>query len=126
MFTIKECTERERACAECDTENGTTCALAARLCACAEKGDRIFVLNENGPRVVGVLGLRHGKVIVKGVCGDIDEQYRDLMIRALLNACTFMNPITVRGDSTDGYFKRFGFVEKDGGMEVKNTDIRFH
>lgn len=118
MFTIKEYIDSQCSCDKCE--------LCARLGGSAREEDRVFVLDENGPIAAGVLGLERGKVIVKGVYGEIDSQYRDLMNRALLNACSLMNPITVRVKSEDSYWRMFGFKETcDGGMEIMNTDIKF-
>lgn len=114
MFTVKECTDAR-----------IFLPLCAKLGAPACELDRVFVFDEDGPKGVGVLGLRRGTVILKGAYGELDAAYRDVLIRALLNVCTFMNPIKVRVDTVDDYYKIFGFTEKDGGMEVMNTDIRF-
>lgn len=114
MFTIKEWSDGEQVRALCE-----------RLHADAHEGDRVFVLVEGEPKAVGVLGLRHGKVILRGVYGDIDETYRDLMNRALLNVCYDFSPITVRIDAIDDYWLRFGFREVDGGMEVRSDKIIF-
>ena len=87
--------------------------------------DRLWVLNEGGIKAIGALTLRRGKVVVKGVYGNLTPQYLDLMRRALLNACTLMNDITVRVDEVNGYWAQFGFTETDGGMEVLNRNIKF-
>ena len=115
MFTVKECTQYEEGS-----------ALCARLGGSAQEGDRLFVLEEGEPIGVGVLGLRNGKVIVKGVYGTLSPAYRDVLLRSLLHVCRCLDPITVRVEGTDGYYKPFGFTENDGGMEVLNTDISFH
>lgn len=125
MFTVKECTE-QAACGECDAPGSGSCPLCERLGGNASDGDRIFVLYEDGPRAAGVLGLRHGKVIVKGVYGALTPAYRDLMVRSLLHVCRCMQPITVRVDTQDDYYASFGFAPKEGGMEVRNTQIVFH
>lgn len=114
MFTVKECLQPE-----------TALSLCARLGAPAKPGDRIFVLREDGEKAVGLLGLRHGKVIVKGVWGDVDDAYRDVLNRTLLHVCRCMNPIPVRVEQISAYWKQFGFEEKDGGMEILSTDITF-
>ena len=114
MFTIKECTESE-----------VFLPLCERFGAPATELDRVFVFDEDGPKGVGVLGLRHGVVIIKGVYGELDAAYRDVMTRSLLNVCTYMNPIKVRVDEIADYYKIFGFIESDGGMEVMNTAIKF-
>lgn len=114
MFTIKECAESE-----------IFLPLCAGFGAPATEADRVFVFDENGPKGVGILGLRRGVVIIKGVYGELDAAYRDVMTRALLNVCTYMNPIRVRVDTVCDYYKIFGFTEADGGMEVMNTDIKF-
>ena len=125
MFTVKECTQKECACCECDTAQIKSCPLCERLNANAVEGDRIFVLTEGVPKAVGVLGLSRCKVIVKGVFGDIDESYRDVMYRALLNVCRDFNPITIRVEEVNPYFKSFGFTERDGGMEIISSNIKF-
>lgn len=115
MLTVKECTDIESAL-----------KLCARFKADAYDGDRIFVLSEGGePLAVGVLGLKGGKVILKGVFGCIDESYRDLVFRSLLHVCRCMNPITVRVEKADNYFVRFGFTSAGDGMEVPNSMIKF-
>ncbi len=114
MFTVKECTQTEEAN-----------VLCRQLRAPAQSGDRIFVLHEDGPRAVGILALRGAKVVLKGVYGDIDAAYRDVMCRALLHVCRDMQPITLRVDGEDDYWLRFGFEKKDGGMEVCNKDVVF-
>ena len=123
MFTVKECKDKEHACSECD--GATRCGLCSRLGADVADGDRIFVMTEDGPIAVGVLGLKKGKVILKGVYGDISEQYRDLLNRSLLHVCRLMAPIAVRVESVDSYWRRFGFAECDGAMELLNTQIKF-
>lgn len=122
MFTIRECIAENPACDNCKRSG---CALAGKFGADIEEGNRIFVFNEGGVKAVGVLGLEKGKVIVKGVYGDIADEYRDLTCRAMLNVCRNMNGITVRVKSTDKYFLRFGFREHDGGMEIFNKNIVF-
>lgn len=114
MFTVKECTQPEIAFPLCE-----------RLGAPAETGDRIFVLNEDGAKAVGILRLVHGKVLVAGVWGDLNEAYRDVLCRSLLHVCRCMNPIPVRVEQTSAYWKMFGFTEKDGGMEVLSSNITF-
>ncbi len=126
MFTVKECKAGENACDLCEENAGGACALCERLGGAVQEGDRVFVLRENVPLAAGVLGLRDGKVLLKGVYGDITPDYRDVLIRSLLHVCRCMAPITVRVESTDVYYKRFGFTQTDGGMEVRNTDITFH
>lgn len=113
MFTVKE------------TQYEEGSALLARLGGTAQEGDRIFVLDEDGPIGAGVLGLCGGKVIVKGVYGALSPAYRDVLLRSLLHVCRCMQPITVRVEGTDETFTPFGFAEKDGGMEAMNTEIRF-
>lgn len=120
MFTVKECVPQE-SCAD-----GSAKELCARFSAPYTAGDRVFVLREDGARAVGLLGLAHGKVIVRGVYGNIDEGYRDIVIRSLLHVCRCMQPITVRVNEVSAYFAAFGFTEKDGGMEISNTELRFH
>lgn len=124
MFTVKECTKSEYACESCDGY-GAGCALCRKLGAPAEDGDRIFVLCEGGAKAIGLLGLKRGKVIIKGVYGDVDCAYRDVINRSLMHVCRCMNPITVRVESTDEYWRGFGFIESGGGMEIKNTEIKF-
>lgn len=125
MFTVKECTQNEHACDMCDGIDTAYCKLKERFKANVGEGDRIFVLTESEPKALGVLGLGGGKVIVKGVFGDIDESYRDVMYRSLLNVCRGFNPITVRVEGINPYFKRFGFSEQNGGMEINSRDIKF-
>ena len=109
MFTIRECAEGVPACNEDCREHA--CALCERFNADFNEGDRIFVLDDGGAKAVGVLGLKCGKVVVKGVFG---------------NVCRNMNPITVRVESADAsYYSSFGFKAKDGGMEVQNKSITF-
>ena len=115
MFTVKECTDSETVCAVCKEHGYAPSPL-----------DRIFVLDEDGPQAVGVLSLRGAKVVVTGVFGTLDESYRDVLNRSLLHVCRCMDPITVRVDAANAYWKKFGFTETaDGGMEITNTDINF-
>lgn len=118
-FTIKEYTLT-------DVIGGESVMSAVeRLNAAVTELDRLWVLCEDGIKAIGVLSLRRGKVIVKGVYGELDRAYLDLMRRALLNACTLMSDITVRVDEVNEYWLKFGFTEKDGGMEILNRNIKF-
>lgn len=119
MFTIKEYGIDDTVCGE------TVKSAAERLGAKVTDTDRIFALDDGGIKAIGALSLCCGKVIIKGVFGDLDFAYRDLMNRALLNVCALMNDITVRVDEIDSYWNIFGFREKDGGMEILNRDIVF-
>lgn len=101
------------------------CALCERLNADFSEGDRIFVLDDDGAKAAGVLGLKGGKVLVKGVFGEADAAYKELVLRAMLNVCRNMNPITVRAENSDFNYSVFGFAPKDGGMEVHNKSITF-
>ena len=124
MFTIRECAEGVPACNEDCREHA--CALCERFNADFNEGDRIFVLDDGGAKAVGVLGLKCGKVVVKGVFGNVEAVYKDLIVRAMLNVCRNMNPITVRVESADvSYYSLFGFKTKDGGLEVQNKSITF-
>lgn len=123
MFTVKECTENARACEQC---NGASCALCSRYGGKMQEGDRIFVLTDDTPRGVGVLGLHKGKVVLKGIFGDLDAAYRDILLRSLLHVCRCMQPITVRAEGNDARLRAFGFAPADGGMECENTKLNFH
>ena len=114
MFTVKECTDLLAARALCE-----------KWGAPFADGDRVFVLDEDGPQAVGLLGLRKGKVLVKGVYGDVSPAYRELVRRSLLHVCSLMPPIPVRVDETDDAWEAYGFTAHDGGMEAMNTDIRY-
>ena len=115
MFTIKEWPHGEALESVC-----------ARFHADYAEGDRAFVFEEGEPRAVGVLSLyKNTKVLVKGVYGDLDAPYRDLMIRSLLFVASNMNPITVRVHEVSDYYRHLGFTEVDGGMEVRNKEIHF-
>ena len=115
MFTIKEWPPGEALERVCTRYN-----------ADYEEGDRAFVFEEGEPRAVGVLSLyKNTKVLVKGVYGDLDAPYRDLMIRSLLFVASNMNPITVRVHEVSDYYRRLGFTEVEGGMEVNNKEIHF-
>ena len=118
-FTVKEYSLNSEVRGESVT------SAVKRLNADVTELDRLWVLDENGIKAIGVLSLRHGKVIIKGVYGELDYAYLDLMRRALLNACTLMNDITVRVDEVNEYWLKFGFREADGGMEILNRDIKF-
>lgn len=99
--------------------------ICRKLGAEASEFDRVFVLDEDGPKAAGILSLAGAKVLIKGVYGDISESYRDVMNRSLLHVCRCMNPITVRVESASEYWKKFGFGEADGGMEIKSDEINF-
>lgn len=115
MFTVKEWQPSQE-----------LTALCAALHADYADGDRAFVFDEDGPKAVGVLSLYRGtKVLIKGVFGELDAPYRDLMVRALLNVCRNLNPICVRVHECSDYYAAFGFVPVEGGMEVQNTEIVF-
>lgn len=115
MFTIKEWQDGEELRRVCD-----------KVHADFREGDRAFVLVEGEPLAVGVLSLYKGtKVLLKGVYGDIDDRYRDLMCRSLLFVASNMNPIVVRVEEVSEYYRNLGFTEADGGMEVSNKEIRF-
>lgn len=115
MFTVKEWQDGEALKSVC-----------ARLGADYEEGDRAFVLVEGEPLAVGVLSLYRGtKVLIKGVYGDIDDRYRDLMCRSLLFFASNLSPITVRVNEVSDYYRALGFTETEGGMEVNNKEIRF-
>ena len=118
-FTVKEYSLRDEVCGE------SVVSAASRLRADVSELDRLWVLDEGGVKAIGALALRHGKVVIKGVYGNLSPQYLDLMRRALLNACTLLNDITVRVDEVSDYWAQFGFKEADGGMEVLNRDIKF-
>ena len=118
-FTVKEYTLD-------NTVGGESVRSAAkRLQAGVSELDRLWALDEGGIKAIGVLSLRRGKVVIKGVYGEIDYAYLDLMNRVLLNACTMLNDITVRVDEVSEYWAQFGFKEIDGGMEILNRDIKF-
>lgn len=109
-----------------DTVHGESLLCAAeRLNADVTELDRFWALDEGGVKAIGVLSLRHGKVVIKGVYGELAPEYLDLMRRALLNACTLFNDITVRVDEVNDYWAQFGFTETAGGMEILNRDIKF-
>ncbi len=115
MFTIKEWQPSQK-----------LASLCAALHADYQDGDRAFVLEEGEPKAVGILSLYRGtKVLLKGVFGELDPAYRDLMVRALLNVCRNMNPICLRVHEQSDYYADFGFVPVEGGMEVQNTEIVF-
>ena len=115
MFSIKEWQQSEELKRVCERFN-----------ADYEEGDRAFVFVEGEPKAVGILSLYKGtKVLVKGVYGNLDAPYRDLMVRSLLFVASNMNPITVRVNEVSDYYRNLGFTESDGGMEVRNKEIHF-
>lgn len=94
-------------------------------CGFAE-GDRAFVMRESD-EIIGfaVISLVKTYVLIKDikVKDGLPFGYYDLLTRSVLAVLRDFDPITVKINKTDAYYKGFGFTQSDDGMEVITTDI---
>ena len=116
MIKISEVTAEQR-----------LCELAQRFAVPYFRGDRGFVMTEEGDIGFAVIGLERTEVRIRGIAAPAQPfAYYDLLTRAVLNVLRDFNPIKIVIDKQSEYFASFGFKREGENMAMISTDIQLN
>lgn len=88
-----------------------------------ESTQRVFIMEEDGEIGVASLALCKGEIEIRHIITTKTPDYFDFLARSILGILRDFAPINIRINRIDEHFRRFGFVEKEGYMTAKNTEL---